>query len=303
MNEILLTPSIAKNGWVMQALNIKKLRYASAVLLGDDLFIVGGFDWNGWVSTIKKFNESTQSLTTWNISQVYQRPVAYMRDDDVMGFYSDYSTTTKYLWSKSAPATASGSGAMSNYQYGGAAVGYYINGVKTAANRRTYFFGGNNNSTQLHELNHATGVWSLVRSDVRIHGAYCAACEVGGVMYVFGGLSNTVATTYTTRYNPSTNTLTNLANMPSARYGAAAIAMDADTIHVIGGFGGESNPTFNSIYEYKISTNTWKVLTEVFPYPILFPGYVQNEKAAYIVGSSETNETAADSSRIFKFTF
>lgn len=303
MNEILLTPG-AKSGWVMQALNIKKLRYSSAVLLGDDLFIVGGFDWNGWVSSIRKFNESTQSLTTWNIPQVYQRALGYMRDDSVMGFYSEYSTTTKYLWSKDSPSAASGSGTMSNYQYGRAAVGYYINGVKAAANRRTYFFGGNNNATQLHELNHSTAAWGLIRSDVRIHGAYPAACEVGGNMYVFGGLSTTIATNYATKYNPSTNTLTNLANMPAAKYGAAAIAIDADTIHVIGGLGNsESNPTFDSIYEYKISTNTWKVLPEKFLYPILFPGYVQNEKAAYIVGSNETNETSADSSRIFKLTF
>lgn len=301
MNEIFLSTK-PDTTWVKQSIDIKRLVYPGVALLGDDLIIVGGFDWSGWTAQIRKFNEGPQTLTNVGATQIGDYPIAYARDTNVLGFHSGYSTNTKYLWAKGTTTVDNG-GAMSAYVRNRVAISCYV-GDKITANRRTFLFGGAGASTtQMYMINHATAVFSLVRSDVRLHGEFAMGCEVGGALYVFGGI-NTTPKIFATKYDPVTNQLTTLANMPSTKYGGACIAIDNDTIHLIGGISGnESTATNDTIFEYKISTNTWKILSNKFSDAILYSGYAQNEKAAYIVGTNATIEGDQRISRIWKMKF
>ena len=85
-----------------------------------------------------------------------------------------------------------------------------------------------------------------------------AAAALGGWLYVAGGRlpSNTDAFE---RYDPATNTWTELPSLPTARSGIAAAVLDG-RIHVFGGEGNQFSSTgvFEQNESYDPITNSWR---------------------------------------------
>jgi hypothetical protein len=85
-----------------------------------------------------------------------------------------------------------------------------------------------------------------------------AGAPVNNIFYIIGGYNNTATNPLNTVYafDPSTNTYTQKANMPTARWGMLAVPFNGQ-IYVFGGFtgGGGSSSTKNQVYNP--ATNSW----------------------------------------------
>jgi N-acetylneuraminic acid mutarotase len=82
---------------------------------------------------------------------------------------------------------------------------------------------------------------------------------VNGKLYVFGGFTTDWATvtTRTDAYNPSTNTWTQLADVPE-RLTHSAVAVDGQMIYLIGGYvGSNPGPSSSRVWKYDTVANTW----------------------------------------------
>lgn len=86
---------------------------------------------------------------------------------------------------------------------------------------------------------------------------------IGGEVYVAGGIAGSSTTNRTAKYDPETNTWTELAPMPQGRNHAAS-ATDGKKLYVFGGRGpgsGDSNAVadgFDTVQVYDPATNAWR---------------------------------------------
>ena len=190
-------------------------------------------------------------------------------DDDagaISEFYNPATNTYQQLGSTVLPTGCSGYGA-----------GAVLGGI-------SYCIGGGQQDTP-----HAVaGVFSWNNSQasngvyVSTYAAIPTAASNGfavahpglGLIFHGGGDANQLATPACLstwyKWNPLTDTRTALHALPGILAGAACILIDNDTILVVGGFNvsqGSDFSTFglNSVYKYKISTDTW---TTMGNYPI-----------------------------------
>ena len=116
--------------------------------------------------------------------------------------------------------------------------------------------------------------WQGVKPPVPNGSQWMAECTLNGKIYLFGGLSSTAAvssfTLGTTQiFDPSTQSWTMGADMPTARYLATAVAVDGK-IYVMGGrtlsATGSGGPvSANEVYDP--STDSWSTATSM-PAPI-----------------------------------
>lgn len=83
------------------------------------------------------------------------------------------------------------------------------------------------------------------------------AAQVGGMLYIIGGYNNTASNPLNSnyRFDPATNVYTKMTNMPTARWGVIAAAVN-DKIYVFGGqLANGSGTNVNQMYDP--AANTW----------------------------------------------
>ena len=160
------------------------------------------------------------------------------------------------------PTTNAWSVVASSPQHSGSAA--------TALNGLIYAISGAP-SGEVDTYNPATNVWTVVAPQPGIHRGGAAVAGIDGRIYVLGGIawnggtdvngnptgnpSNEVDT-----YNPTTNSWTVLANLPTARNApAAAVGLDG-RIYAIGGYSALPLTATTEVDVYTPSTNSWAVL-------------------------------------------
>lgn len=257
-----------------------------AVLSGGELYIVGGLI-NGTNSkNVYKYDKTSDAFVLQATNNfIGSTPVAIELSPGVILFSSNYSSAKVITYNTTTKAFTD-YGTLPYSILNRKPISYYEGASDTAANRKTWFFGINNQVYLTHSPLNA----SQISIPTSTPGSFCMAVRntSNASTYVFGGLSGTPLKVGVRLYNGYPGAAVGLATMPEGRSSGAAILIDSDTIHVIGGYryNGTANVPTDSIYEYKISTNTWKILTEKFPVPIADCAYVQNDDVAYIVGNS-----------------
>ncbi len=276
----------AKNKWVKQSAKYGGIfQLASGVILRDTLYLVGGnFQGSTWKSELLKFNEATQKLdVAGTFGQIGQGPDAWVDRANTINWVSSFNTSTAFTWNPDVPASVSNGGSITNHEYYRKAI-TYTNNMDGVGTNKIYFFGSATGNLMMYNRQNLSN--SAVVTNFPIHGAHAASVLLNGKMYVFGGNAGG-GSNKATRFDPVTNTFAVLAALPTTRYGAAAIAIDNDTIHVIGG-SNNSNinaaTTTDSVLEYKISTDTWRELPDKFPMKVVYAAYAGNGKAAFIMG-------------------
>lgn len=293
MNEALLrTEPTAEKTWKkLELTNNGKRYYGCAIVLNGELYQLGGVHNGFWTNHIYHYNTTTKTFDSKiNIGNLTSFPVAFKVNESTIGFYSASSVWNWYRWtvgSTSVPVSSS------DYMLSPANVISFdetVGGVKTTRNYLTNVNGTMDVYRVLGNAITKVGIGVL-------HGKQTAGCYANGKAYTFGGESGGVLN-LASEYDIATNQAKALAPMPIPVRQSCAIVMNSDTIHVIGGSLNSSDMPTNSIQEYKISTNTWRVLDEKFPVAINYASYVQDSKAAYIVGNYMKDEC-----EIYKYEF
>lgn len=276
----------AKNKWVKQAAKYGGMfQLSSGVILRDALYLVGGnFQSSTWKSELLKFNEAAQKLdVVGTFGQIGQGPDAWVDRSNTINWISSFNTSTAYTWNPDVPGSVSNGGPISSHEYYRKAIAY-TNNMDGAGTNKVYFFGSGTSNLMMYNRQNLSNM--AVVSNFPIHGSHAASVLLNGKMYVFGG-NGGGGNNKATRFDPTTNTYVELATMPTTRFGAAAIAIDNDTIHVIGG-SNNSNinaaTTTDSVLEYKVSQNTWSELPDKFPMKVIYSTYAGNSKMAFIMG-------------------
>ena len=166
-------------------------------------------------------------------------------------------TSTVYAYSP-ATNTWTQEASMNSATWGSAAAVY--NGV-------AYVFGGIDGvkNTKVQAYNFAGNSWTT-RNNLpsNLAGQGEMAVTAGSLIYVFGGWSGTSAYSY----NPSTDTYTQLANIPySTRWGTCAYVNvnGQDEIYLMGGWDNKTG-SVNTTYFYTPTNNSW-TYAGTTPYP------------------------------------
>lgn len=290
MLEAMLATSGKKTGpgWIKQDAKYgATLQLASGVLLRDNLYLVGGFyQGTTWKSELLKLNEVTQKFdVVGNFGQIGQGPDAWVDRSNTINWTSSFNTSTVFTWNPDIPASVFNGGSITNHSYYRKAIPY-TNNMDAAGTNKIYFFGNDTNGN-LMMYNRQNLSNNIVVTNFPLHGRLAAAVLLNGKMYVFGGDTGGTPSNKATKFDPATNVFTVLAAMPTARFGAAVVAIDSDTIHVIGGSNVANAilaTTADVVLEYKISTNTWKTLPDKFPMKVLYAAYASNSNVAFIAG-------------------
>jgi N-acetylneuraminic acid mutarotase len=143
----------------------------------------------------------------------------------------------------------------------------------TGPDGRIYAIGGTDGMRSLNMVEAytpATNTWSTVASMPTARCCLAAATGTDGRIYAIGGWNqpggdNTLSTVEA--YDPSTNTWSTLAPMPTARGDLAAATGPDDRIYAIGGRDGGRN-SLSTVEAYTPATNTWSTVA-----PMLFAGW------------------------------
>ncbi|HEV2351523.1 MAG TPA: kelch repeat-containing protein [Terriglobia bacterium] len=111
-----------------------------------------------------------------------------------------------------------------------------------------------------------------------------AACELGGLLYVLGGIGQHDEALPTVEvYNPKTGRWASKAPMPTARFGLAAAAVNG-VLYAVGGW----NPSLGfvgTVEAYNPSTNTWTPMQPMLT-PRLVPAAAAVGGILFVVGGS-----------------
>jgi N-acetylneuraminic acid mutarotase len=110
---------------------------------------------------------------------------------------------------------------------------------------------------------------------------------VDGKIYVVGGNPHTgggsLITNIMEEYDPAADTWTRRANMPTARQGVRAAAVDG-IVYAIGGNGGAYNDVaYANVEAYDPTTNTWTTKTDM-PTPRSIPAIATVDGKVYVIG-------------------
>jgi N-acetylneuraminic acid mutarotase len=158
-------------------------------------------------------------------------------------------TSTVYAYNPSTNAWTQ-EASMNVATWGSAASVY--NGV-------AYVFGGVDGASDVtvQAYNFATNSWTTKNNlPSNLAGQGEMAVTAGTAIYVFGGWSGTSAYSY----NPSTDTYTQLANIPfTTRWGTCAYVNvnGQDRIYIMGGFSATTDDGENAMYYYTPANNQW----------------------------------------------
>ncbi len=177
-----------------------------------------------------------------------------------------------------------------------------VSAAAAALNGKIYVSGGANQHAALaseyydsmDEYDPVTRTWSPKAPIPEIrYGHEMVACNgylyvIGGDRAVYNSATHEYLTTLSTnvyRYDPSNDTWSTMAPLPSARYGHG-VAVANGKIYVIGGFGyGGVTDYVDSIEEYNPATNTWTTKNPI-PEGQRYFGIVSINDKIYIIGGS-----------------
>ncbi|MEO0010014.1 MAG: kelch repeat-containing protein, partial [candidate division WOR-3 bacterium] len=107
------------------------------------------------------------------------------------------------------------------------------------------------------------------------------------MMYMIGGdPQGYYGVAYNQRFNPVTNTWTNMADMPGARTwldGEGSYCRHLNKIYIAGGYTGSAN---NNMWEYDIATNTWSAKATMPSATLAYGSCIWNDSLIYILGGA-----------------
>jgi N-acetylneuraminic acid mutarotase len=141
-----------------------------------------------------------------------------------------------------------------------------VNGQLTVSGSHTYAAAGND-TLAVTVTDNAGDSWTTQASMSTAREEPAAVTAPNGLIYVFGGFGNTgfggnTSLATVEAYNPTTNTWTAKASMPTARYGEAAVLAPDGLIYVIGG-----NETgvgnVGTVEAYNPTTDSWTTKTSM----------------------------------------
>ena len=166
-------------------------------------------------------------------------------------------------------------------------------------------------TSEVDAYNPTTNSWTQVASlpttiygitDFTGRNQLAAARGADGTIYAIGGQSSNGVTSEVDAYNPTTNTWTQVASLPTDRRELAATTRIDGTIYAIGGYNDEGG-TMNEADAYNPSTNTWNEIASL-PSDRIDGGYdlaattVINGTIYAIGGWNETNHVGVPSPEV-----
>ncbi|MCH8294314.1 hypothetical protein IH992_24800, partial [Candidatus Poribacteria bacterium] len=157
-----------------------------------------------------------------------------------------------------------------------------------AVDGKIYVIGGWNQTGKLstvEEYDPTTDTWTR-KADMPTARKGMATSVVNGKIYAFGGSTVVQAPpgllTTVEEYDPATNTWTKKEDMPSKRFGAAAVAVDGK-IYVIGGWAAGFHTSVVEMYDP--ATDTWQKRANV-PRGLGNTGFASVDGKIYLFGGS-----------------
>jgi N-acetylneuraminic acid mutarotase len=140
------------------------------------------------------------------------------------------------------------------------------------------------------EFDPALGIWRK-KTDMPTPRYALSSCVIDGKVYALGGLMLTfamatpaMATAAVEAYDPAADTWTKRANMPEARWGAAAVALDGK-IDVFGGTNSDTGPATSTVFEYDPLLDAWTTRPDMPFKKQVMSASALNGKV-YIIGGS-----------------
>ncbi len=236
----------------------------SAARIGDDVYVVGGFDASGHTSNVvQRVNLRTQrwsSAAAMPQALNHMSAVGYRGRLYVVGGYGspgDSSTgATRGFW-RYDPATGRWT-SMPDAPVARAAAGAAVLG------HRLYVAGGRNDATSalssLAIFDFDTGRWTLGPSLVHPR-EHVAAVAAAGSVWVLGGRALGLGSfTYAERYTPGASAWQQMAPLPVARSGFQAVVAGGDIV-VVGGEDGTQ--TVGEVDGFSLRSGHWSRLADL----------------------------------------
>lgn len=126
-----------------------------------------------------------------------------------------------------------------------------------------------------------------------------ASCRLGGKIYLFGGRGYLGAAAATLRYDPAADTTggqpwTQMADMPTARYGLGCAAVGDSIAYLIGGYD-DDGTALDVMEAYKPGTDSWAGGLPSMPFPRAFMGVAGIRDTVYCA-AGENNAAAGEDS-------
>ena len=235
----------------------------SAARLGDDVYVVGGFDAGGeTTAAVERLD-----LRTGRWSAIARMPealnhmsaVGYQGKLYVVGGYAspgDTSTDAVRGFWRYDPSARRWQ-AMPDAPVPRAAAGAAVLG------HRLYVMGGRNDASaalsSMAVFDFDTGRWSLGPSLAHPR-EHLAAVAAGGSVWALGGRELGVSFTYVERFRPGTSAWQSMTSMPIARSGFQAVAV-GDAIVAVGGEDGTR--TVPEVDTFNLRSRRWAPLADL----------------------------------------
>lgn len=222
--------------------------------IGGKLYVAGGTNTSGDLSTLAVYDPSTDSWNTATSMPTARRATAAAAIDDklyVAGGYdgsSRLSTLEVYdsstdIWTTATPMSTDRDGATA-----------------TAIGGKLYVAGGDDGSSRLSTLDvydPATDSWATATSMPTAR-SIAAAATIGGKLYVAGGYDGSNSLSTLEVYDPSTDSWTTTTPMPTARRSIAAAAIGGK-LYVAGGY--DVSSRLSTLEVYDPATDSWTSAT------------------------------------------
>ncbi|MEO0026258.1 MAG: kelch repeat-containing protein [candidate division WOR-3 bacterium] len=120
------------------------------------------------------------------------------------------------------------------------------------------------------------------------------------MMYMIGGdPQGYYGVAYNQRFNPVTNTWTNMADMPGARTwldGEGSYCRHLNKIYIAGGYTGSAN---NNMWEYDIATNTWSAKATMPSATLAYGSCIWNDSLIYILGGTGPSLSGSNAVQVY----
>ena len=264
------------------------------------IYAIGGYGSQGRSSEVDAYNPATN---TWRT--VAPLPVTRIglevetgTDGTIYAIggadWNNQASSNVYAYNPATNIWTQVASMPTEHAFFGAAVGndgtiYAIGGE----NGSTYMFGSETDA-----YNPNTNTWTKVADLPPISysvGRYelTAAAGKDGTIYVIGGLANGVGVTNSVEaYNPTTNTWTQVAYLPTPRYDLTATTGADGIIYAIGGYT-DSTGTKDETYAYNPSINAWTELASLpSDSPYFETGLASTtgiDGTVYVIGQRDTS--------------
>ncbi|OGU82669.1 MAG: hypothetical protein A2W11_03190 [Ignavibacteria bacterium RBG_16_35_7] len=275
----------AQNGWTQKA-NIPTPRAgATASVINDTIFLIGGWLNNTHSPINGMYDPSTN---TWEVKAPMPTARGFLSsavvNDTIYTIGGGYPTSTNKNEAYD-PATNSWT-IKANMNVA------RINGRAGVVNGIIYVIAGYPNERSCEAYNTQTNTWTSRSNFPESSGGVVSVAVYNGLVYAFGGgYYNGLKTVYA--YNPQTDTWTKKSDMWTPRTVSQACLVNGK-IYVIGGATSEYNPT-DAVEMYNPATDTWYIKSHM-PVPSAFLSCaVVNNKIYVFEGTPDWSGTTGGS--------